>query len=420
MEKKKRRDFFGGYLMPIKRLFYGSQYGRAGQELRERQWAMCGIDNPSSFMPHAASTSPGGLVLPGVDGGNTMHGFFPPIVSMICIAYHNLSEDALKIAEIKQDGTLEHLLDIPSTSDNQYHSISVFENSIYVVYIISSRLHIAISHNRGKTWEYSIIDSSTEYGRFNSVAAYDNDVYVGYIDENDYSIKIAVSHNKGRTWNIHSITASFAYGTTAIKISNKNPKKVFMSFIDYVDSGVEIKVICSYDKGETFNTVIAESSTTYPSYTDLVVNNDSVMVIYDHTDSPEQLKFLKATLNTSSLSSWSSSTIENLAGLIPAPCIASAGDKVFVSYSDDYKNIKIAKSEDVGNSWMIETIYVGTNTFDTAIVIKSNFYILVYQDNASPNGKLYEYLYNNGNVSLTLIDGNGDTGRYPKMSAWFS
>lgn len=77
MDKKKRRDIFDDYRMPTKRLFYGDQHGRAGQELASSRWAKAGMDNPNP-LPEAAATSPGGLVIPSVDGGNVMHGSFPP------------------------------------------------------------------------------------------------------------------------------------------------------------------------------------------------------------------------------------------------------------------------------------------------------------------------------------------------------
>lgn len=86
-------DYFMNYLMPTQRLFYGAQPGRAGQELASSRYPKAGMDNPNP-LPMAAATSKGGLVIPGVDGGDVMHGFFPP--GQIVPAYLAFNKNTLE------------------------------------------------------------------------------------------------------------------------------------------------------------------------------------------------------------------------------------------------------------------------------------------------------------------------------------
>lgn len=333
-------DFFIDYLMPTQRLFNGDPYGRLGQELASARWSKAGMKNPNP-LPEAAATSPGGYVIPGVNGGTVMNGFFPPRKYIaIYVDGSDFSDDRFIWSTLNR----KQFVKIPAfgtISENGYGKKSaLYKNFLaYLDQIDVNTVVCLVSKDFGKTWSSPVpIVAVSSDNLICQDIQIDNDgwIWIGTLDSTG-QMSIYLSKDGGKTFSrpgfINNGQANRFLADFTIAVTNVGTDKIiYASNVTADYTGIDVWKITN--NGATFTKIFTQTEP-YRGVQDFPIitadgNDWALMYEYINTNGNTSAKII-----TNGSVSYTAPLTEAWMAAIPNQMIRNHG-KVFVAVNDIY------------------------------------------------------------------------------------
>ena len=233
-------------------------------------------------------------------------------------------------------------INISNNIGNSFNpQIATSGNNVYVTWQggtpDNNDIFFAVSNNNGVSFATPInISNNTGFSQLPQIATSGNNVYVTWVDDTpgNFVILFAVSNNNGTTF------------TTPINISNNtgdsfNPQiattgsNVYVTWVDDTPGNNDIFFAASSDNGTSFATPINISNNTGSSLNSQIATSGSNVYVTWEDSFPGNFDIFFAVSNNNGTSFGAPINLSNNTGTSFLPQIASVGNNVYVTWTDD-------------------------------------------------------------------------------------
>ena len=301
-----------------------------------------------------------------------------------------------------------------NTDRSEFPQIATSGNNVYVTWqdtTPAGNLDIlfSASNNNGTSFGTPInLSNNTGFSEVQQIAASGNNVYVTWIDSTPGNLDIlfAVSNNNGVSFgtpiNLSNNTGDSAFPQIATIGNN-----VYVTWFDDTPGNNDIFFAASNNNGTSFRTPINLSNNTGISFLpQIAASGNNVYVTWiDSTPASNSDTFF-AVSNNNGVSFGTPINLSNNTGLSQNPQIATSGNNVYVTWSDNTPagpagnyDIFFAASNNSGTSFGIP-INLSNNTGDSLVpqlsVSGNNVYVTWFDDTPGNNDIFFAASNNNG------------------------